>query len=227
MDNCSIMVVKRRDKILQVSLVLFNNEGEANLTAVDIANELDMSPGNLYYHFKGKEDIITALFGQYESIVLTLLADARNTGSHNNSDALEEHWLHLYVLLEHLYHYRFLFRNSSDLIAKYTAIEVRFRRLLDQQYQSVLVMLSLLFAEKHSVSGLREPPIEALADQIMLIYTQWFEFKHLRQQGLDKHSFIQEAIFQIMTLLMPYMGDQQLQFTTECQRLFQIAKPTE
>ena len=39
--------MKRRDVILEVSLVLFNQEGEANLSAVDIANELDISPGNL------------------------------------------------------------------------------------------------------------------------------------------------------------------------------------
>ena len=43
------------------ALNLFNAEGEAKQTAVDIANALDMSPGNLYYHFKGKEPIIEAL----------------------------------------------------------------------------------------------------------------------------------------------------------------------
>ena len=58
--------MKTRDRILHVSLLLFNDEGEAQQTAVDISNALGISPGNLYYHFKGKDAIIRALFDAFE-----------------------------------------------------------------------------------------------------------------------------------------------------------------
>lgn len=131
--------MKRRDVILEVSLRLFNEEGEASLSAVDISNELDISPGNLYYHFKGKEEIIAALYEQFEAGIILLLKDTKEAG-----DTLEEHWLHLYVVLEYIYHYRFFFRNITDLLQKYTVIDSRFHRLIEQQYQSIHTMLNNL-----------------------------------------------------------------------------------
>ena len=58
--------MKTKDRILQYSLQLFNEEGEQNVTPVDIANVLEISPGNLYYHFKGKDPIIHQLFLDFE-----------------------------------------------------------------------------------------------------------------------------------------------------------------
>ena len=69
--------MKTRDRILHVSLLLFNEEGEAPQTAVDISNALDISPGNLYYHFKGKDAIIHALFDRFEDEMRIILKGSR------------------------------------------------------------------------------------------------------------------------------------------------------
>ena len=51
-----------RDLILEVALVLLNERGESIVTSVDLANEMNISPGNLYYHFKGKEQVVEELY---------------------------------------------------------------------------------------------------------------------------------------------------------------------
>jgi AcrR family transcriptional regulator len=53
-----------RDNILTAALELFNDQGTAAVSTNHIAAAIEISPGNLYYHFRNKEDIIKALFGR-------------------------------------------------------------------------------------------------------------------------------------------------------------------
>ena len=53
-----------KEKILQASLLLFNEKGMVNVSLRQIAQELNISQGNLNYHFKLKEDIVEALYFQ-------------------------------------------------------------------------------------------------------------------------------------------------------------------
>jgi AcrR family transcriptional regulator len=53
-----------RERILTMALDLFNESGTAPVSTNHIADALGISPGNLYYHFRNKEQIIRALFEQ-------------------------------------------------------------------------------------------------------------------------------------------------------------------
>ena len=62
--------MKTRDRIIHSATELFNDQGERNITTNHIAAHLGISPGNLYYHFRNKEDIIHSIFDQYAAFRL-------------------------------------------------------------------------------------------------------------------------------------------------------------
>ncbi len=56
-----------RDRILDCCRDLFNERGAAEVTTAEIATAVGISEGNLHYHFRRKEQIVTALFAQFEA----------------------------------------------------------------------------------------------------------------------------------------------------------------
>jgi len=93
---------RTRERILETALKLFNDFGEPNVTTTVIADEMDISPGNLYYHFHNKDEIVDALFGDYEKEIDGLFATpaARLLET-------EDIWLFLHLLFETIWRFRF------------------------------------------------------------------------------------------------------------------------
>lgn len=106
-----------RTRILVSSLLLFNDNGEPNTTTNEIADEVDISPGNLYYHFNKKSDLVEALLLEFQ-------ADAKQVLRPPDSQrvSLDEFWVFLHLLLELTAAYRFLLRDMESLIAEYPKV---------------------------------------------------------------------------------------------------------
>src|SRR5215831_17233047 len=96
---------RTRERILSTALALFNRAGEPHVTTADIADEMNISPGNLYYHFRNKDDIIGELYGALEASVRPLLVPPSRRAA-----TIEDLWLLLHLLFERMGEYRFFYR---------------------------------------------------------------------------------------------------------------------
>ncbi len=192
--------MKTRDRILHVSLLLFNEEGEAQQTAVDISNALGISPGNLYYHFKGKDAIIRVLFASFEDEMRVILR-----GSRGRVTSIEDNWVYLYIILEEIYDFRFFYRNLGVLLDRYPDLASRFRTLVAEQRTTIRYVLEDL--GKAEVVALDPRLSEALTDQIMMALTFWLEADTMNRSKLSGTALIHKTVFQVMSLIVPYMGE--------------------
>ena len=95
-----------RQRILVAALLLFNDKGVTRTALNEIADEIDISPGNLHYHFRKKADVVDALVAEFE-------ADSRRVLQPPDDASIDDFWLFLHLLLEFAAAYRFLLRDGT------------------------------------------------------------------------------------------------------------------
>ena len=89
---------KNRDRILDSSIDLFNQSGVVAVTTNHIADHLNISPGNLYFHFRNKEEIIRELFERMCKDVYSVWAPNNKLGTYASPLELIEKSLEVSVL---------------------------------------------------------------------------------------------------------------------------------
>jgi AcrR family transcriptional regulator len=85
---------------------------------------MNISPGNLYYHFRNKDDIIGALYEALERDLAPLLSLPEGRAS-----GVEDLWLLLHLLFERMREYRFFYRDLDEITSRNRKIAMRFASL--------------------------------------------------------------------------------------------------
>lgn len=191
--------MKTKEKILQTSLALFNQAGEPNITTLDVATELEISPGNLYYHFKGKDDIIEVLFERFESEILDLQIQSASEDS-----ALLDMWTYLQFSLEVMAQYLFLFRDVADLLSRYQRLQRKFNGVLAAQRKTLSILCMALVEE--GVVAAKHKDLKDLINHMVMTKSFWLNYQ--RVQAHDMGSFepdLADCAYQVISLLIPYL----------------------
>ena len=188
---------KTKDKILRTALGLFNNEGESEVSAVDIASVMGISPGNLYYHYKGKDEIISALFADFEVEIKQVL-----TSPISAPLKLEDNWVYLYIIFEEIFDFRFFYKNQSQLIARIPDLRGPFSRILSLKERTGFTLLSTLEAD--GFLAFDDGEKAALAGRLAQRFTFWLQYHDLRFATAPPKSLIDQGVFHSLIQITPY-----------------------
>ncbi|MGP4845165.1 TetR/AcrR family transcriptional regulator [Marinobacter sp. 1Y8] len=195
--------MKTRDKILLASLELFNDKGERNVTTNHIAAHLGISPGNLYYHFRNKSDIIYEIFLEYEKLVNYYLEipDDRPLG-------LADMMFYLESVFDGLWSYRFFHRDLEFLLDNDERLRDDYRKFTNRCLASIKQIFAGL-TEGGVVQQQAEELQGAMALNVWLVITNWMAFLKTAHASHESDSVsrdqLKQGIFQVLTLEMPYL----------------------
>lgn len=190
------------ERILEVTLELFNRFGEPNVSTTLISAEMGISPGNLYYHYPAKDELINSLFDRYERSLNELL------NASDNVRDVEDAWFFMHSLFELIWQYRFLYRDLNDLLSKNRRLETHFQFVLKNKTRSVVAMLDSMGRSGAMHIDSRE--VEATATSMVVVLTYWLSYEYVRdpRKALEPESAqaaLMRGAHHVLNLLAPYL----------------------
>jgi AcrR family transcriptional regulator len=202
---------RTRERILELSLKLFNEFGEPNITTTVISEEMSISPGNLYYHFRNKDDIVNSIFVQFEEEINRRLAI-----SAERKPSIEDVWLYLHWIFELVWRYRFFYRDLNDLLSRNRKLELHFKQILAYKIRVAKQLCEQLRSEKALEAD--DLQIDALSTNMVVVATYWLSYEYvLNPRKYTEQKAMSDALargcYQVLSLIEPYLrGDTQILF---------------
>ncbi|ASK35847.1 TetR/AcrR family transcriptional regulator [Alloalcanivorax mobilis] len=194
-------------RILDTALALFNRHGERNVTTNHIAEALGISPGNLYYHYRNKAAIVSALFDRYQERLLEWLPAP--SGPLTWQDKMR----YFEGILESMWQGRFLHRDLAHFLLQDPELRRRYKTFVAASLERGLSIYQ----------GLRDSGLIAASDEELrgllmntwLLAASWPGFTHglnpdaAGDENLDR-ALLRQGVYQIICLEAPYLRNEAL-----------------
>jgi AcrR family transcriptional regulator len=195
--------VGNRERIVAASLALFNEHGTGSVTTNHIAAYLSISPGNLYYHFRNKEEIIRTIYPRFADAVRSTIVLPEN----RDITAEDVGRYHL-AGIETLWKFRFLTRDPRDLATRDPDMAGPTRGLNHWLIQQFTTLFERLIAQGHMRRP--DPPddLVRIATNAVILWSSWLNFLMTSQSKLDlEPSDVAEGGLQSFLTFAPYLEE--------------------
>jgi AcrR family transcriptional regulator len=188
-----------RERILEACRRLFNERGPGAVTTAEIAAEVGINEGNLYYYFKKKEQIVLALFDQFELALGEY--GARILANQDKDDAHEDG---LKTFFKLAWEWRFYYRDAPTLYQLAPGLRERNMALAAATHDSSRRVLQRMVERGRLVAS--PPVVERLVINTWIVSTFWIEYLQ-STQGVTRitRKHLDGAYEQVQALYWPYV----------------------
>lgn len=194
-----------REKIIEGARQLMNREGVSATGTTRIAEALGVSPGNLYYHFKSREEIVAEIYARFEAGFRESLIAGLDRG------ITPERFAAFYInAVDFAWTYRFFFAGQTDLLAADPALARRHRAFQTWSLEALEDIVSML--AKQGTAQLPRGRAEAarlrasIALNTWLTWSGWISFlKVEKPEGALVRGDMARGALQIFDVFAPWL----------------------
>ncbi|WP_260261291.1 TetR/AcrR family transcriptional regulator [Vibrio intestinalis] len=200
--------MKTRDKIVLAALELFNEHGERNITTNHIAAHIDISPGNLYYHFANKQEIVREIFTLYSDELLERFSPIQG-----QQESLVLLKLYLNSIFTLMWKYRFFYANLPEILQRDEQLHDDYISV-QEKLQTNLVNIMAAFVSL-GLLNVTKAEMKPLVSTLHLIATSWLGYQSAMSPKTHiTEEVIHQGMLQMIAVVKPRataMGVEQLQ----------------
>ena len=196
--------MKTKEKILETALLLFNKEGTDVITTRHIATALNISHGNLCYHYPKKEEIIKEL---YDQLVLEL---DHSIGTITNN---EISMAFIYKSIKNTFSiqlkYKFVLIEFVKVIRLIPEIGIHFKALYLKRREQFLLIISILEKEGYLRERIFLEQRESIIRQFYIVGDFWLSEAEILFEGSDEEKLNHYSMLG-MHFFYPYLSEKGL-----------------
>ena len=192
--------MKTRDKIIETAIQLFNEQGTKGVTTNHIAAAVGISPGNLYYHFRNKEDIIRAIFEQMDAYGLEQYQLVLDTFQPGTLETMEQTFA---MIQAYNWRYRFFKRELTALIMNDPLLKERFLHT-HRTMLTVIRQSNDCSVATGTLKPMPEKEMALFSEEIWLVALFWLNYLEVGGEEVNDET-LRRGIDLLRNMVIPHL----------------------
>ena len=208
--------VGNRERIVAAAVELMNKSGSV-VGTTQLASHLSISPGNLYYHFRNREEILAEVLARLTSDLDAVL-ELPPSGQ-PDAHRLAEIFIGGAKVL---WQYRFFFSSPLELVMKDEQLVNQYRRFCARGTAQVDAILERVLRTAAGPQGLSASERAKLAENLWVLWTSWPRYVEIVAGAQVPEKEILRNHEHLELLLKPYLDPEFYASVVSRTREFQV-----
>lgn len=189
-----------KQNILDAARVLFNDRGYSHVTIRMIAQKLNMSSGNLNYHFKKRDDILETL---YFDMVATF--DKRIDSLDAQTPTLKKMLIDVQSSMERMVDYKFFWTDLYNILSLSKKIKTHFNTVYNRRKKGLNFVFDSFINSAILNAFEVEQERDFLIERMINFGNTWLYASVLYEEKKLTTLYITSQTNTLMFLLYPYL----------------------
>jgi AcrR family transcriptional regulator len=191
---------KTRDKLLEASLILFNERGFGAVTTASIAQQAGVLEGSLWYHFRTKKDVLAGHIAVLQEVFEAANLDA-------DSPDPETIIAGIFGAYDVIWDFRYILRDDFGAVLDADEPVLQTARLING-FLDTWTEGRIQHAQDHGLLHIEADRMEDISEIILVIGRYWLDFSGKKYPDADSAALRLKGLRHIFTVLGPYLTDE-------------------
>jgi AcrR family transcriptional regulator len=192
---------KTKASIMEKAVEVFNEKGTAAVSMNSLAKALDISPGNLQYHYRSKKDLIRAILEEMFKEFDVIYESSEGLFT---LDTLRRVMLLNFDLV---WKYRFFYRENAALLRNDEILASRFREIQEIRLAEQEALLKRVAAAGRVRRVLHPDEFHNVVHMGWVLVHTWLPYAESIGQTINEAA-LEHAVKIMVQFYKPYIGDQ-------------------